>query len=63
MRTIDLARAVGLSAQQVRNYEEQGVLPPVARGESGYRLYTQRHLKALRTVRAMMAAGYDRHQV
>src|SRR5680860_63075 len=63
MRTVDLARAVALSAQQVRNYEEQGVLPPVARSENGYRLYTQRHLEALRTVRAMMAAGYDRHQI
>lgn len=63
MRTVDLARAVAVSAQQVRNYEEQGVLPPVARSASGYRLYTQRHLEALRTMRAMMAAGYDRHQV
>ncbi|MBA2470077.1 MAG: MerR family transcriptional regulator [Chloroflexia bacterium] len=63
MRTIDLARTVELSTQQVRNYEAMGLLPVAEREASGYRLYSQRHLDALRTVRAMMAAGYDRHQV
>lgn len=61
MRTIDLARAVGLSAQQVRNYEAWGFLPPVERSESGYRLYTERHLEALRTARTMIFAGYGWH--
>ena len=55
-RTIDLARAVGLSAQQVRNHEAWGFLPPVERSESGYRLYTDRHLEALRTARTMISA-------
>lgn len=59
MRTIDLAREVGLSAQQVRNYEASGLLPPAERSANGFRRYTQRHLGALRTVRALMAAGYD----
>lgn len=58
MRTIDLARQVGLSAQQVRNYEAMGLLPAAERDASGYRRYTQRHLDALLTVRAVMAAGY-----
>lgn len=61
MRTIDLARAVGLSAQQVRNYEAWGFLPPVERNASGYRLYTERHLEALRTARMMFVAGYGWH--
>jgi DNA-binding transcriptional MerR regulator len=56
-KTIDLARAVDLSAQQVRNYEAWGFLPPVERGESGYRMYTSRHLGALRTARTMIS-GY-----
>lgn len=59
MRTIDLAREVGLSAQQVRNYEASGLLPPAERDANGFRRYTERHLGALRTVRAMMAGGYD----
>jgi DNA-binding transcriptional MerR regulator len=57
LRTIDLARAVGMSVQQVRNYEAVGMLPPVERSKSGYRLYTQRHLVALKTARGLLA-GY-----
>ncbi len=58
MRTIDLARQVGLSAQQVRNYEAMGLLPVAERDASGYRRYTPRHLDALLTMRAMIAARY-----
>ena len=57
LRTIDLARAAGISVQQVRNYEAQGLLPQVARSKSGYRLYTQNHLTALKTARNLVA-GY-----
>src|SRR5262245_59697876 len=46
LRTIDLARAAGLSPQQVRNYEQWGVLPPAERSPHGYRLYEARHLRA-----------------
>lgn len=61
LRTIDLAKAVGLSVQQVRNYEDCGFLPPVERNEQGYRLYTVDHLKALETVRSMIR-GYGWQQ-
>ena len=47
LRPIDLARPHGLSTQAVRNYEEQGVLPPAERTPSGYRAYTDRHRRAL----------------
>jgi DNA-binding transcriptional MerR regulator len=57
LKTVDLARAVGLSQQQVRNYELWGFLPPVARSRAGYRLYTPRHLEALLTARSMIR-GY-----
>lgn len=49
LRTIDLARAVGIGVQQIRNYEAYGLLPPCERSKSGYRLYTQQHLAALKT--------------
>jgi DNA-binding transcriptional MerR regulator len=62
LRTIDLARAVGISVQQVRNYEASGLLPPVERSESGYRLYTQRHLAALKTARSL-SGGYGWQRV
>jgi DNA-binding transcriptional MerR regulator len=58
-RPIDLARAHGLSAQAVRNYESEGVLPPAERTASGYRRYTEVHEAALRAYLALIAAhGY-----
>ena len=57
LRTIDLARAAGISVQQVRNYEAGGFIPPVERSPSGYRRYTRRHLIALQSARALVA-GY-----
>ncbi len=61
LRTVDLARAVGLSVQQVRNYEAWGFLPPAQRSANGYRLYTPRHLEALRTGRTLIQ-GYGWQQ-
>ncbi|MGY1439015.1 MerR family transcriptional regulator [Streptomyces reniochalinae] len=57
LRSVDLARAVGISTQQVRNYEEAGVLPPATRTPSDYRAFTERHRAALLTFRAL-AGGY-----
>jgi DNA-binding transcriptional MerR regulator len=54
-RTIDLARAAGISTQMVRNYERAGFLPAAERSPAGYRRYTARHLHALRAARAMIA--------
>ncbi|WP_304454401.1 MerR family DNA-binding transcriptional regulator [Nocardiopsis sp. YSL2] len=72
MRPIDLAREHGLSAQAVRNYEDEGILPSAERSPSGYRRYTALHAQALRAflalragfghataVRVMRAAGRD----
>lgn len=52
-RPVDLARAAGISTQQVRNDEAAGVLPPVERTPSGYRRYSEDHLRALLTYRAL----------
>jgi DNA-binding transcriptional MerR regulator len=57
LRPVDLARAVGMSAQTVRKYEAWGFLPPAARSPAGYRLYSYRHLHAIEAARAMIA-GY-----
>ncbi|WP_431791912.1 MerR family DNA-binding transcriptional regulator, partial [Kocuria palustris] len=46
-RPVDLARAAGLSAQTVRNYEAQGVIADSRRTSSGYRVYDQGHLDQL----------------
>jgi DNA-binding transcriptional MerR regulator len=57
MRTVDLARAAGVSTQQIRNYEDAGVLPPVPRTGSGYRTFDEHHLRAVLAYRGL-AAGH-----
>ncbi|WP_432991577.1 MerR family transcriptional regulator [Dactylosporangium sp. CA-233914] len=58
-RPVDLAREHGISAQSVRNYESDGVIPPAQRSASGYRRYTARHAAALRAYLALVPAyGY-----
>ncbi|NUW31973.1 MerR family transcriptional regulator [Nonomuraea sp. SMC257] len=58
LRPVDLARLVGLSTQQIRNYADAGVLPPAPRTEAGYRRFGPRHREALLTYRAL-AAGHS----
>ncbi|MFA3876967.1 TioE family transcriptional regulator [Streptomyces sp. MMCC 100] len=55
LRPVDLARAHGLSAQAVRNYEAAGILPAAARTASGYRAYTTLHAQALDAFLALVA--------
>ena len=57
LRTHDLALAGHISVQQVRNYEANGLIPKAQRSPSGYRLYTQQHLAALKAVKSMVR-GY-----
>lgn len=45
LRTVDVARIVGCSVQQVRNLERDGVLPPTSRTKSGYRVYRSIHVR------------------
>ncbi|GAA1277584.1 MerR family transcriptional regulator [Saccharothrix xinjiangensis] len=54
---MDLARAAGISTQQVRNYLDAGVLPPADRSPAGYRLFDRRHHEALLTYR-LLGRGY-----
>ncbi|MBI5952670.1 MAG: MerR family transcriptional regulator [Chloroflexi bacterium] len=58
LRTSDLARAVGIHPNTVRLYVDWGLIPPVERNESGYRIFTQRHLDCLSLARAIYAAAY-----
>lgn len=63
LRTKDLAEAIGVSVQQVRNYEVQGFLPPVPRTANGYRRYTPQHVAALTLVKALTEGyGWQRTQ-
>ena len=57
-RTSDLAREVGIHPNTVRRYGDWGLIPPVERSPSGYRLFTQRHLDCLRLARMIYSAPY-----
>jgi DNA-binding transcriptional MerR regulator len=57
LRPVDLARLAGVSTQQVRSYEEAGVLPPATRTASGHRTFTDVHRRALLTYRTLVK-GY-----
>ncbi|MFF7639363.1 MerR family transcriptional regulator [Streptomyces canus] len=57
MRTTDVARESGYSAQQVRDLERLGVIPPALRSDNGYRSYTPLHVRALRAYRGLAAAA------
>ncbi|MFC4533273.1 MerR family transcriptional regulator [Sphaerisporangium dianthi] len=57
LRPVDLARVAGISAQQVRNYADTGILPPAPRTPAGYRSFGEEHRAALHTYRAL-ARGY-----
>lgn len=54
-RTGALARRAGYSAQQIRNLEEAGVLPPADRTDAGYRSYREVHLQCALAYRALAA--------
>jgi DNA-binding transcriptional MerR regulator len=56
LRPVDLAREHGLSAQAVRNYEEESILPTAGRTRHGYRIYTPMHARALRAFVALVPA-------
>jgi DNA-binding transcriptional MerR regulator len=52
-RAIDLPRVAGVSTQQVRNYADAGILPPVPRTASGYRRFDDTHHRAILAYRAL----------
>jgi len=56
LRPTDLAREHGISTQAVRNYEQDGCIPPAERTPSGYRVYTEVHAAALRAYLALIPA-------
>ncbi|MEU6579379.1 MerR family transcriptional regulator [Nocardia sp. NPDC046763] len=57
LRTVDVARLAGCSVQQVRNLENEGVLPPAIRTDAGYRMYGEAHLWSARAYRSLAAGA------
>jgi DNA-binding transcriptional MerR regulator len=57
-RPIDIARKLNISTSTLRIYEDMGIIPPVKRTDSGYRIFTQIHLDYFICVRNMVK-GYS----
>ena len=57
MTISEVAREYGLSADTLRYYEKQGLIPPVTRLQSGLRNYTASDLKWVEFIRCMRSAG------
>jgi DNA-binding transcriptional MerR regulator len=57
-RPIDIARKLNVSTSTIRIYEDMGVIPPVKRTDSGYRIFTQVHLDYFICIRKMIK-GYS----
>lgn len=57
-RPIDIARKLNVSTSTIRIYEDMGIIPPVKRTDSGYRIFTQVHLDYFICIRKMIK-GYS----
>lgn len=57
------AERAGVSARMVRHYEGLGLLPPVARTESGYRQYSAADVHTLRFIRRARDLGFGMDEI
>jgi MerR family transcriptional regulator, mercuric resistance operon regulatory protein len=58
LKSGDVARLAGLSADTLRHYEKRGLLPKALRTEGGYRLYPPETLDRLRTIQSALRVGF-----
>jgi len=59
----DAARLSGVSAKMVRHYESLGLLPPVARTDSGYRQYSEPEVHTLRFIKRARNLGFSMEEI
>lgn len=57
------AALAGVSARMVRHYETLGLLPAVARADSGYRQYTANDVHTLRFIRRSRDLGFSMEEI
>jgi Cu(I)-responsive transcriptional regulator len=59
----DAARLSGVSAKMVRHYESLGLLPRVARTDSGYRQYSEADVHTLRFIKRGRDLGFAMDEI
>ena len=57
------AAATGVSAKRIRYYEQIGLVKSAARSESGYRVYDQQDIHALRFVHRARGLGFSLSEI
>jgi MerR family transcriptional regulator, copper efflux regulator len=55
----DVSRESGVSTKMIRYYEQIGLIPPAHRTESGYRVYRDNDVHALRFIRRARDLGFS----
>jgi MerR family copper efflux transcriptional regulator len=59
----EVAARSGVSARMVRHYEALGLLPAVARSDTGYRKYGEREVHVLRFIRRARDLGFGMKEI
>lgn len=59
----EAARRSGVSAKMVRHYESLGLLPAVARTDSGYRQYSDVEVHTLRFIKRARDLGFSMQEI
>lgn len=63
MRIGELAQAAGTTAETIRYYEKEGLLPAPERGENNYRSYGPAHLERLQLIRNCRALDMSHGEI
>lgn len=63
LRTIDLAREMGLHPNTIRFYEKIGLISPAQRAKNGYRIFNLKHLYQLKICRCIYGTAWTGREI